>query len=227
MDRTDIAPARAVARPHRLARWCRRGCATNGAANGKASCGRRPAFACGFGEAARRQSLVRHALGSFVDAFWIRQRDVADLQAIDDLRHGFRQWRQQAGFAITAVGILALSMAASVTAFSVVSQILLRPLPYHEPDRIVTLWERLPSTPGRSDVAPGNFLDWRARATSFTQLAGAEPYSFDYTGGDRPRGAQGDAGHRRLLRHLRHQAAGRTLLPARGTQEGQQPRRRA
>ena len=94
--------------------------------------------------------------------------------------------RQHAGFAITTVGILALSMAASVTAFSVVSQILLRPLPYTDPDRIVTVWERQPATPGRLDVAPGNFIDWRERATSFTQLAGAEPYSFDYTGGDRP-----------------------------------------
>ncbi|HUQ88281.1 MAG TPA: ABC transporter permease [Vicinamibacterales bacterium] len=130
--------------------------------------------------------IVRHALGAFFDAFWIRQRDVADLQTIDDLRHGLRQWRQQAGFAITAIGILALSMAASVTAFSVVSQILLRPLPYQEPERIVTLFERQSSTPGRRDVAPGNFLDWRARATSFTKLAGLEPYSFDYTGGDRP-----------------------------------------
>src|SRR5215218_6341768 len=114
------------------------------------------------GELASAQSgLVRHALGSFVDAFWIRQRDVADLQTIDDLRHGLRQWRQQSGFVITTVGILALSMAASVTAFSVVSQILLRPLPYQDPDRIVTLWERLPAASGRSDVAPGNFLDWR------------------------------------------------------------------
>jgi predicted permease len=130
--------------------------------------------------------LVRHALGSFADAFWIRQRDVADLQTIDDLRHGFRQWRQQSGFVITAVGILALSMAASVTAFSVVSQILLRPLPYSNPDSIMTLWERVPSAAERQYVAPGNFIDWRARATSFTQLAGAEPYSFDYTGGDRP-----------------------------------------
>src|SRR5688572_22859672 len=130
--------------------------------------------------------IVRHALGSFADAFWIRQRDVADLQAIDDLRHGFRQWRQQSGFVITVVGILALSMAASVTAFSVVSQILLRPLPYQEPDHIVTLWERVPSAAERQYVAPGNFLDWRARAKSFTQLAGAEPYSFDYTGGERP-----------------------------------------
>jgi len=137
-------------------------------------------------QAAKAPPIVRHALGSFVDAFWIRQRDVADLQTIDDLRHGFRQWRQQAGFAITAIGILALSMAASVTAFSVVSQILLRPLPYQEPERIVTLFERHAATPGRLDVAPGNFLDWRTRATSFQQLAGVDPYSFDYTGGERP-----------------------------------------
>ncbi len=134
----------------------------------------------------RQAPIVRHALGAFVDAFWIRQRDVADLQTIDDLRHGFRQLRQHAGFAITAIGILALSMAASVTAFSVVSQILLRPLPYHDPDRIMTLWERVPAEEGRVYVAPGNFIDWRARATSFTQLAAAEPYSFDYRGGDRP-----------------------------------------
>lgn len=133
-----------------------------------------------------RAPLVRHALGSFADAFWIRQRNVADWQTIDDLRHGLRQWRRQAGFAVTAIGILALSMAASVVAFSVVSQILLRPLPYYDPERIVTVFERLAGTPGRNDVAPGNFLDWRARATSFTQLAGVDPYSFDYTGGDRP-----------------------------------------
>ena len=130
--------------------------------------------------------IVRHALGSFVDAFWIRQRDVADLQTIDDIRHGLRQLRQQAAFAVTTVGILSLSMAATVTAFSVVSQILLRPLPYHEPERIVTLWERLPNTAGRNDVAPGNFIDWRARSTSFAQLAAVDPYSYDYTGGDRP-----------------------------------------
>jgi hypothetical protein len=130
--------------------------------------------------------LVRHALGSFVDAFWIRQREVADLDVIDDLRHGSRQLRQHAGFAITAVGILAVSMAASVTAFSVVSQILLRPLPYPEPERIVTVWERQMSSPVRNDPAPGNFLDWRARAQSFSRLAAAEPYSYDYTGGDRP-----------------------------------------
>ncbi len=48
------------------------------------------------------------------------------------------------------------------------------------------MWERQPSTPGRLDVSPGNFLDWRDRATSFAALAGAEPYSRDYSDGERP-----------------------------------------
>lgn len=130
--------------------------------------------------------LVRHAWGAFADAFWIRQREVLDLESIDDLRHGWRQLRQHTGFAATTVGILALSMAASVTAFSVVSQILLRPLPYPDPDRVVTVWERKLSEAGKADVAPGNFIDWRARAQSFSILAAADPYSYDYTGGDRP-----------------------------------------
>jgi putative ABC transport system permease protein len=130
--------------------------------------------------------LIRHALGSFADAFWIRQRDVADLRAIDDLRHGWRQMRQHGGFAFTAVAILSLSMAASVVAFSVVSQILERPLPYPDDDRLVTVWERQVATAGRNEVAPATFFDWRARAQSFSILAAGDPYSYDFTGGDRP-----------------------------------------
>jgi len=129
---------------------------------------------------------TRHALGALADAFWIRQRHTADAGWIDDLRHGWRQLREHAGFAAVAIGILALGMAGSIAAFSVVSQVLLRPLPYPEPDQVVTLWERQPTTEGRMDVSPGNFLDWRDRASSFTALAGAEPYSRDYADAERP-----------------------------------------
>jgi putative ABC transport system permease protein len=135
---------------------------------------------------AGHSGATRHALGAFADAFWIRQRHTADAGWVDDLRHGWRQLREHAGFATVAVGILAVGMAGSIAAFSVVSQILLRPLPYPEADRVVTLWERQPSEPGRLDVAPGNFVDWRDRATSFTGLAAADPYSRDYSDGDRP-----------------------------------------
>ena len=132
------------------------------------------------------QALLRHALGAPVDALWMRQRAVADLTIVDDFRGGWRQLRLQAAFALTAIGVLALGMGASVTAFSVVTQLLLRPLPYPDADRVVTIWERKADATGTSDVAPGNFLDWRARATSFVSIAGAEPYSYDYTGGERP-----------------------------------------
>lgn len=133
-----------------------------------------------------RPSLLRRSMGAPIDALWMRQRALADLKVVDDLRIGWRQLRQQAGFGLTAIGILALGMAASVTAFSVVTQLLLRPLPYPDPDRIVTLWQLQSESQGRADVAPGNFLDWRDRATTLSRLAGAEPYSYDYTGGDRP-----------------------------------------
>jgi putative ABC transport system permease protein len=141
-------------------------------------------LAAGFDEGRRR--LTRHALGAVADAFWLRQRSIADMAWIDDLRHAWRQFRNQLGFTLTATGILAIGMAASVVAFSVVSQMLLRPLPYPQPDRIVTLWERQPTSSGKLEVAPGNFLDWRAQSQSFSRIAAAEPYSYDYSGGDRP-----------------------------------------
>lgn len=133
-----------------------------------------------------RPDAVRHAFGAWSDAAWLRQRQVADLSALDDLRHGWRQLREHAGFATLAIGVLGVGMAACITAFSVVSQILLRPLPYPDPDHVVTLWERQGATEGRLDASPGNFLDWQARATSFEHLAGAEPYSHDYFDGERP-----------------------------------------
>lgn len=136
-------------------------------------------------EPGRRQA-VRRAAGAFADALWLRQRQVADVVWFDDLRHGWRQLREHAGFAAIAIGVLGVGMAASIAAFSVVSQILLRPLPYPDPDRVVTVWERQGDTGGRLDASPGNFLDWRDRATSFEWLAGLEPYSHDYTDGDRP-----------------------------------------
>ena len=141
-------------------------------------------LAAGWAEG--RRDLTRRAFGGIADAFWLRQRSIADVAWIDDLRHAWRQFREHIGFTATAVGILAIGMAASVVAFSVVSQMLLRPLPYPDPDRIVTLWERHAADAGKLEVAPGNFLDWRAQATSFSRIAAADPFTYDYTGGERP-----------------------------------------
>ena len=131
----------------------------------------------------RYRRPIRRAWGAFADAFWLRQRSFADFDWIDDLRLGTRQLVQHGGFAFTAVGILSVGLAATVTMFSVTDQVLLRPLPYPEPDRIVTLWETRSPDPAPLEVAPANLLDWRARvATSFEHVAGVEPWSIDVVG---------------------------------------------
>ena len=132
------------------------------------------------------QRPVRRALGAFADAFWLRQRGVADFAWIDDVRIGTRQLVQHSGFALSAIGILSLGLAATITMFSVTDQILLRPLPYSDPDRIVTIWETRPASNEWLEVAPANVLDWRERVRSLTHLVGVEPWSLDVLTDGRP-----------------------------------------
>ncbi len=93
---------------------------------------------------------------------------------------------QHGGFATTVIAIASLGLAATVTMFSVTDQILLRPLPYPEPERIVTFWETRAPEDELLDVAPANFLDWRERARSFEHFAGVEPWSLDILAEPRP-----------------------------------------
>jgi putative ABC transport system permease protein len=104
-----------------------------------------------------------------------------------DLRFGLRMLVKRPAFTLIAVTTLALGIGASTAIFSVVNGVLLRPLPYSQPERIVTLWENN-TKDGivRDDVSPANFLDWRERASSFEALASANPYSLDYQGPREP-----------------------------------------
>ena len=65
----------------------------------------------------RHRRPVRRAIGAFADAFWLRQRHLADFGWIDDLRQGARQLARHGGFAATAIAILALGLASTVTMF--------------------------------------------------------------------------------------------------------------
>lgn len=96
-----------------------------------------------------------------------------------DFRYALRQLRRRPVFGIAAVSTVALGVGSTTAIFSAVDTLLLRPLPYPEPDRIVTVWQddRREGNP-RADVAPANFVDWRERARSFQVLAAAEPFSF-------------------------------------------------
>jgi putative ABC transport system permease protein len=107
-----------------------------------------------------------------------------------DLRFGLRMLRRSPGFALVAVITLALGIGANAAIFSVVRGVLLRPLPYEEPDRLVTVAER--NTRGGSmSVAWPNFVDWRTSTNSFLGLTVADPRSFTVLGGSEPVQAHG------------------------------------
>ncbi len=89
-----------------------------------------------------------------------------------DLRYALRRLRREPGPAATAVFTLALGLGANVALFTVADRVLLRPLPYPEPERIVSLWDTRPAD-GRlhEHPSPGNFLDWTRSGASFEALA--------------------------------------------------------
>ncbi len=90
-----------------------------------------------------------------------------------DLRYAVRLLGRTPGFTVLSVLILALGIGANTSIFSVVSAVLIKPLPFKAPDRLVFLWEDM-SAGGLSDhstVAPANYADWKARSHSFEDMA--------------------------------------------------------
>src|SRR5882724_10542241 len=91
---------------------------------------------------------------------------------MNDLKFAFRQLFNNPGFTAVAVLTLALGIGANTAVFSIINGVLLRPLPYPEPDRLVTLWECSPERGIDQDRVSGpNYLDWREQNTVFTDLA--------------------------------------------------------
>ncbi|HEX6049151.1 MAG TPA: ABC transporter permease [Gemmatimonadaceae bacterium] len=88
----------------------------------------------------------------------------------DDLRYAVRGLRASPGFTAVALLTLAMGIGASTTIFSVANAVLLRPFPYHEPERIVRLYETNPTTE-TFGISEPNYLDWLERVRSLSQLA--------------------------------------------------------
>jgi len=91
---------------------------------------------------------------------------------MNDLRFAFRQLLKNPGFTAVAVLTLALGIGANTAIFSIINGVLLKPLPYPEPDRLVTLWERSPQRGIEQERVSGpNYLDWRAQNTALADLS--------------------------------------------------------
>jgi putative ABC transport system permease protein len=155
-------------------------------------------------DAARQQALV--AFGN-VETVKELSRDARGTRTLEelatDIRYAWRHLVRHPGFAIAASGTLALGAGAVAAIYSLVYGILLRPLPYADPDRLMVVWERnVPRDRDQNVVSLDNFVAWRERATAFERMAAVIPTSATIDGepaAERVTGADVTAGYFSVL----------------------------
>jgi predicted permease len=104
-----------------------------------------------------------------------------------DLRYGARMLRKNPGFTLVAVLTLALGIGANTALFSVIDAVLLRPLPFHDPGRLVAIRSvDLRDATHGGEISYPAFLDWRSRSHSFEAMSVWNTNNLTYTGGDLP-----------------------------------------
>jgi predicted permease len=108
-----------------------------------------------------------------------------------DVRYAMRGLLRNPGFAAVAVLTLALGIGATTAIFSVVNAVVLRPLPFPEPERVMIVGEDFEGRGQPSDVSPGNFIDWRTHSTSFSSLGARQDVNFNLAGDDQPERVRG------------------------------------
>jgi putative ABC transport system permease protein len=112
--------------------------------------------------------------GGLMETFW------------QDIRYGVRVLAKNKGFTFVAVVTLALGIGANTAIFSVVNELLLRPLPYRDPERLVMLWEVSPEGRHENTVSRANFSAWREQGQSFEGMAAFSDQRLSLTGGGEP-----------------------------------------
>lgn len=150
-----------------------------------------------------REEIYRMNSLTFIESLW------------QDVRCGLRMLRKNAGFTLVAVLTLALGIGANTAIFSVIHAVLLSPLPYDHPERIVLVRESNPSRGfPQFSVAPLNYMDWKRDASAFEGMASVSRGQFSYTGGAEPERLIGYRVGASFFSVLGAQPAlGRTFLP--------------
>ncbi|HEY0764864.1 MAG TPA: ABC transporter permease [Pyrinomonadaceae bacterium] len=111
---------------------------------------------------------------------------------LHDLRYAIRLQRKNPGFTIVAVIALALGIGANTAIFSVVNTVLLQPLPYKDPERLVMVWEEATKAGYPQDTpTAANYVDWRDQNQSFEGMAAIDETSFNLTGSGDPERLEG------------------------------------
>ena len=137
------------------------------------------------------------------------------MQLLDDARFGLRALAKNRGFAAVAILTLALGIGANTALFSVVNAVLLRPLPFPAPDRLVTFWTFNHSRNIERGIAsPADFADWREQSHSFEEMSAWRTWFYNIRAGadaEQVWGVRTSANYFQLLGVTA--ALGRTFLP--------------
>src|SRR5882757_4705657 len=111
--------------------------------------------------------LLSRSTSAFWDAMWLQQLRWED-EMIQDLRYAVRMLLKNKAFTIVAVLSLALGTGANTAIFSLVNVVLIKPLPFAQPERLVMMWEDWTALGfPRSELAPANLTDWKTQQSSF------------------------------------------------------------
>jgi predicted permease len=106
---------------------------------------------------------------------------------LQDLAHALRLLRKSPGFSLTVIAALTLGIGSNVAIFSVVNAVVLEPIPFDAPDRMVRLMNLNRETGGVSGASsPAKFMHWRAQGEVLEDVAALRPNSLNYTAGDFP-----------------------------------------
>ncbi|HEX7698299.1 MAG TPA: ABC transporter permease [Candidatus Acidoferrum sp.] len=135
---------------------------------------------------------------------------------MQDIRYGMRTLAKNPGFTVVAVLTLALGIGANTAIFSVVQNLLLRALPYTQPENLVEIWNTYPPQVPRAGLSPGDYADWRQQAKSFSEMGAYADvsYGFNLTGEGQARRVLVGYASSSLLPMLGVRAlAGRSFVP--------------
>jgi hypothetical protein len=142
------------------------------------------------------------------------------MDLLADVRYALRLLRKTPISTAAAIGTLALGIGANATIFSLVQSVLVRPLPYGNPDELVMVWEGATAAGfPRNTPAPGNYHDWRALNQSFVDLAATRSVNASLTMDGPPEQVLGRAVTANFFRVLGvQQQLGRSFVPAEDAQ---------
>src|SRR5207249_1689457 len=133
-----------------------------------------------------------------------------------DLRYGLRQLRRNPGFTTVAVATLALGLGANTLIFSVVNAAILHPLPFHDADRLVTVWASSPTIgySGPGSLCDPDYVEWRKQNRVFSEIAAFHGQPSNLTGAGEPARLTGAAVSPSLFRVLEvNPTLGRAFSP--------------